>query len=50
MYAKLARAEEQDARARFGDQYARYAAKVPGFIPTLGRILGQESTDEYHHG
>ena len=43
MYVKLAWAEEQDARAAFGEAYARYAAKVPGFIPKLSRILGQSA-------
>jgi protein-S-isoprenylcysteine O-methyltransferase Ste14 len=50
MYVKLARSEEHDARSEFGDAYAKYAAKVPGFIPKLGRLLGQPPTDEYRHG
>ncbi|MBR0965562.1 isoprenylcysteine carboxylmethyltransferase family protein [Bradyrhizobium diazoefficiens] len=49
MYVKLARTEEQDARAAFHDAYARYAAEVPGFIPKLSRILGQ-SAGGYRHG
>lgn len=49
MYVKLARTEEQDARAAFRDAYARYAAEVPGFIPKLRRILGQ-SAGGYRHG
>ncbi len=49
MYVKLARTEEQDARSEFGDAYARYAAKVPGFIPRLSRIVGERSTG-YRHG
>jgi protein-S-isoprenylcysteine O-methyltransferase Ste14 len=49
MYVKLARTEEQDARAAFRDAYARYAAEVPGFIPKLSRILGQ-SAGGYRHG
>ena len=49
MYVKLARTEEVDARATFGDAYARYAAEVPGFIPKLSRILGQ-SAGGYRHG
>jgi protein-S-isoprenylcysteine O-methyltransferase Ste14 len=47
MYVKLARSEEGGARSEFGDAYAKYAAKVPGFIPTLGRLLGPPPTDEY---
>ena len=46
---KLARTEEQDARAAFRDAYASYAAEVPGFIPKLSRILGQ-SAGGYRHG
>lgn len=50
MYVRLAQTEEQDAKAEFGDAYARYAAEVPGFIPRLGRIFGQGSTGGYRHG
>ena len=50
MYVKLAQTEEQDARAEFGDAYDRYASEVPGFIPKLGRLLGQESSGGYRHG
>jgi protein-S-isoprenylcysteine O-methyltransferase Ste14 len=50
MYVKLARSEERDARSKFGDAYAKYAAEVPGFIPKLGRLLGPPPTDEYRHG
>jgi protein-S-isoprenylcysteine O-methyltransferase Ste14 len=50
MYVRLARTEEQDARREFGDAYVRYAAKVPGFVPKLSRILGQESSGGYRHG
>jgi len=35
MYAKLARREEQDAHAEFGNTYAEYAALVPAFIPRV---------------
>jgi protein-S-isoprenylcysteine O-methyltransferase Ste14 len=38
MYVRLARQEEREALATFGDAYARYAAEVPGFIPRLSRI------------
>jgi methanethiol S-methyltransferase len=43
MYVKLARDEERDARAEFGDAYAKYAAEVPGFVPKLSRIFGHPS-------
>lgn len=33
MYLRLARAEEHEALAEFGDAYRRYAAEVPAFIP-----------------
>ena len=50
MYVKLARDEERDARAEFGDAYDRYAAEVPGFVPKLTRLRGQRSSGRYHHG
>jgi protein-S-isoprenylcysteine O-methyltransferase Ste14 len=33
MYIRLARREEREAVAEFGDQYATYAARTPGFFP-----------------
>lgn len=36
MYVRLARREERDARLQFGDNYARYAANTPAFVPRLG--------------
>ena len=48
MYVKLARTEERDAIAEFGDAYVKYAAGVPGFIPKLGRIFGRASPGGYH--
>jgi protein-S-isoprenylcysteine O-methyltransferase Ste14 len=36
MYARLAKREEADMLAQFGDEYRRYVAKVPAFIPKLG--------------
>jgi protein-S-isoprenylcysteine O-methyltransferase Ste14 len=50
MYVKLARSEERDAIAEFGDAYARYAVEVAGFIPKLSRLLGQGSRGGYRHG
>jgi len=35
MYARLARREEADMLVQFGDEYRRYVAKVPAFIPKL---------------
>ena len=36
MYVRLARHEERDAAAQFGEQYAQYAAVTAGFIPRFG--------------
>jgi protein-S-isoprenylcysteine O-methyltransferase Ste14 len=36
MYVRLARREEQDAIAEFGDEYIRYASGTPAFFPRLG--------------
>ncbi|MFO1387181.1 MAG: isoprenylcysteine carboxylmethyltransferase family protein [Chitinivorax sp.] len=36
IYARLAKREEQDMLAEFGEEYARYAAHTPAFIPDLG--------------
>jgi len=33
MYLRLARREEQEARADFGEAYAQYAAATPAFVP-----------------
>ncbi len=35
MYVLLARREEREALAEFGDAYRRYMQHVPGFIPSL---------------
>lgn len=35
MYARLARREERDAVAEFGDEYVRYANQTPAFFPCL---------------
>ena len=37
MYLRLARHEERQALATFGEEYARYAARVPGFVPSRTR-------------
>jgi len=37
MYVRLARAEESEANQVFGNAYARYAARVPGWVPHLRR-------------
>ena len=35
MYISLAKSEEREALAEFGDEYRRYMQRVPGFIPHL---------------
>jgi protein-S-isoprenylcysteine O-methyltransferase Ste14 len=49
MYVKLARSEERDAIAEFGDAYRKYMERVPAFLPRLGRLLGQPTTKRYDH-
>jgi len=36
MYARLARLEEQEALAEFGEAYRRYMQATPAFIPRIG--------------
>ncbi|MGA9187275.1 MAG: isoprenylcysteine carboxylmethyltransferase family protein [Methanosarcina sp.] len=36
MYKRLARSEEQEVLEEFGEEYSRYMAKVPAFIPRFG--------------
>lgn len=36
MYVRLAKSEERDTLAQFGDAYRRYMDEVPAFIPRLG--------------
>jgi protein-S-isoprenylcysteine O-methyltransferase Ste14 len=33
MYIHLARREERDALAEFGDEYANYMQRTPAFLP-----------------
>ena len=37
MYVRLARREEREALAEFGEQYRTYMQSVPGFFPRLSR-------------
>jgi protein-S-isoprenylcysteine O-methyltransferase Ste14 len=41
MYVRLARSEEREALAEFGDDYARYMRQVPGFIPRIADLIGR---------
>lgn len=36
MYVLLAKREEREAEAAFGDEYRRYAARTPAFVPRWG--------------
>ena len=36
MYLRLARSEEREAEARFGEQYRKYAERTPAFVPCFG--------------
>ena len=42
MYVRLARHEEREVRAEFGDEYARYAATTPAFVPRLRRTTQRQ--------
>ncbi|MEW6324227.1 MAG: isoprenylcysteine carboxylmethyltransferase family protein [Nitrospirota bacterium] len=37
MYVRLARREEREVLAEFGEHYARYAAHTPAFFPRFGK-------------
>lgn len=39
MYVRLARIEEQEVVAEFGEEYRRYAAETPAFFPHLGTLF-----------
>jgi protein-S-isoprenylcysteine O-methyltransferase Ste14 len=39
MYVRLAHREEQEVRAEFGEEYARYAERTPAFLPRLDRFF-----------
>jgi len=42
MYVRLARREEREVAAEFGEAYARYAARVPAFFPRPG-VQGRDA-------
>jgi protein-S-isoprenylcysteine O-methyltransferase Ste14 len=47
MYVRLARREEREVAAEFGDEYARYAANTPAFFPrlTAGRSQSPKASE-----
>jgi methanethiol S-methyltransferase len=44
MYAYLARQEERNTLLQFGDEYRRYMASVPAFIPKLADLMSGRAT------
>ncbi len=44
MYVRLARSEERDAIAEFGDAYRDYMREVPAFFPRLSQLFGGKSS------
>ena len=43
MYVRLARREEREALAAFGEAYAHYAANTPAFFPRVGRAVSKRT-------
>jgi protein-S-isoprenylcysteine O-methyltransferase Ste14 len=43
MYVRLAREEEREVRAEFGEAYDRYAATTPGWLPRFDTLAGHVS-------
>jgi protein-S-isoprenylcysteine O-methyltransferase Ste14 len=41
MYVRLARREEREVCAEFGEAYARYAATTPAFVPRVRRTAAR---------
>lgn len=50
MYVKLAKIEEREALATFGDDYRTYMADVPSFIPRLSRLLAGPAQKQSGNG
>ena len=44
MYLNLARREERDSIAEFGEEYVRYASKTPAFFPPLSSFATGKAT------
>lgn len=42
MYVKLARREEKEVIAEFGETYRRYMVSTPAFFPRLETIRGRQ--------
>ena len=50
MYVRLAKSEEREAIAEFGNAYTTYMAEVPGFVPRIGGRFGQSGTGSLNRG
>ena len=48
MYVRLAKSEEREALAEFGDQYRVYMAAVPGVMPRLSTVFGNPRAGAGH--
>ena len=48
MYVRLAKSEEREALAEFGDLYRAYMAAVPRFLPRLSSLFGNPSAGVGH--
>ena len=46
MYIHLAREEEREAFAQFGEAYSRHARRVPAFLPHLSSIIRQAAGND----
>ena len=44
MYVRLARSEEREVTAEFGETYRRYADRVPAFVPRLSQLMNQRAS------
>lgn len=42
MYWRLAKREEREVEAEFGDAYRRYAQEVPAFLPRVGKLFKEK--------
>lgn len=45
IYVRLAKREERQAIAEFGDEYLEYKKRVPGFMPNLKKLFGKENSE-----
>jgi protein-S-isoprenylcysteine O-methyltransferase Ste14 len=41
MYLRLAQREEHEVLSEFGDEYRRYAARTPAFLPRMKRLMNR---------